>query len=305
MVVVITHSDPDGVLSLATLLQYLGKAQKIRAYFTSPARLLDIICISVMSKEKILDNLYVLDFSGKRETITASAIYENAFWYDHHIWDLSDADLKFENVKIFVDSGALSTVGVLAKFLNCTNEFEKYANEIDTNSVVSEEAERIRDLVSAYRNKFSGIMLSSVLFALAKRLAESVDEIFNPVYDNIILNYKKWLSEAEKEIYAALKVYTKRNMKIGIVSLKEYLPIFHIFNLLGHHSEAPFDILVVTVLDKLNTYTKLEFRTYTDKDVLALARFFDGGGHRIASGASVKGRVTSEDILRAIKMLKL
>jgi len=68
------------------------------------------------------------------------------------------------------------------------------------------------------------------------------------------------------------------------------------------------DIIIVliyrTVGEKSRrSVTKLEFRTHTDMDVLKIAKFYGGGGHKRASGASVGDIVTVPEILKTIELL--
>lgn len=306
-ITVISHADSDGVLAVATFIKYLTENKfnpEVNAYFTSPAHLLDTISISLFKKEKIFKEICIFDFSGRRESLCASAVYEHAYWFDHHQWEKISGIPK--NVKLFVDSSLPSAVSVINKFLKFHTEFEKYANEIDTNAVATKEAERIRDIVSAWKYKSSGMMLNTALITLAKKLAANgIEEIFNPTYDHIIAEYKKWLSQTEKSFSENLNIYRKGNLKICVVYINEPIPIFHIFNVLKIHAEAPFDILVVVTYNEKNNSTKLEFRTYTDKNVFALAKVFGGGGHKVASGALVYEKITSDELLSAIDLVKI
>ena len=52
---------------------------------------------------------------------------------------------------------------------------------------------------------------------------------------------------------------------------------------------------------KNKKYTKLEFRTQTDQDLLNLAKLFGGGGHKFASGATVMEGLDVKDLIKAIE----
>ena len=78
------------------------------------------------------------------------------------------------------------------------------------------------------------------------------------------------------------------------------------------HSDAPFDVIAVLIhkyfrigKDRNNKYknkrfTKVEFRTHTDRDILELAKLFGGGGHKLASGATIMDGLDVEELIKSI-----
>ena len=52
---------------------------------------------------------------------------------------------------------------------------------------------------------------------------------------------------------------------------------------------------------KNKRYTKVEFRTHTDKEIIELAKLLDGGGHKYASGATIHDGLEKEELLKTIE----
>ena len=115
--------------------------------------------------------------------------------------------------------------------------------------------------------------------------------------------YQRHIEKIAYDVRNNTRIYTVKNLKVGIYETTESIPVYVATNEL---EDRELDILIV-VSYRMNRhgkpYTKLEFRTHTGKDVLKIAKFFGGGGHMLASGATVPEIVTITDILNVISML--
>jgi len=90
------------------------------------------------------------------------------------------------------------------------------------------------------------------------------------------------------------------DLKVAVVTSDKSLPVYHVYNKLMDHKDAPFDlILTVFYFDNI---TKIEFRTQTNFNTRDLAKMFGGGGHIYASGATVDGHITIDEIVHNIKI---
>ncbi len=296
MITVMTHMDSDGLISLALFLKNI-KGMKVRTYFTSPVQLRDMICKSIQHK-KSLGELYIFDLAGENKAVYAAAIYDRVLWIDHHEWN---PDGKFEHVEIVVDSRAKSAASVVANYFNISSPLVDLADQIDTNDVKDEGAEKIRLTIGAIRYKYSGMELTRNLRELAYDL--STEELSRlDKYEEIVKEYSTWVDELKRTARDRTKIYHVGNLKVGVYETTESIPVY----LVGNELNDEIDIIVILIhriTERGKSTTKLEFRTHTDKDVLKIAKFYGGGGHIRASGASVNEIVTVPEILKAIELL--
>ncbi len=295
MITVMTHLDSDGVISLSLFLKKIG-GYRVRAYFTSPVQLRDAICHSVM-KRKTLGELYIFDLAGENKALFAAAIYDRVVWIDHHEWK---PDVNLEHMNIIIDSSAKSAAEVVAKEFEIQSSLVELANQIDTNSIVDKNAEKIRAIIGALRWKYSGFELSRNLYKFSRELINEDFSIFSS-YENIVSEYIKWAENFKLKVRKETKYFRVKNLKIAIFETPQSVPVY----LIGNEIPNDVDILIVMIHrpGMGHPLTKLEFRTYTDKDVLKIAKFYGGGGHRKASGASVADLVTVPEVLKTIELL--
>jgi len=288
MNIAISHSDADGILAVVMLLKvtYVDKV-----YFTSPAKMIRTIGNSIYTDD-IKNNLYIFDISGTRSTITASSVFENALWIDHHEWNGNYEYVKnLENVKAVVNPEAKSATCVVADYFHISSNLIKYADEIDTNDVRSIESERILYITESFRATLSYYKM----LEFARKLAVDENEIYNHFYDKIIEDRKiliqKLLNFANDNV-----VFEKINaLNVGIIEANESLPVSKISDNIG------CDILVA-IMHHIGQTTKIEFRS-KNIDVYAVANEFGGGGHKCASGATLQGNVGKESVLEKLRML--
>jgi len=297
MITVMTHMDADGVISLSLFLKRIG-GTKVRVYFTSPAQLRDTICHSLL-RRRDLGELYIFDMAGEHGALYAAAIYDSVIWIDHHQWD---PGIQLPHVKLIIDSGAKSAASVVGKYFGINSPLIDIANQIDMNDVKDENAEKIRLIIGALRWKFFGRELNTKLEKIARQLM-SEDFSLLAEYDSLVDEYSKWLAKLEERVKKDTKTFSVKNLKIAFFETTESVPVYIISNVLAERDS--FDIIVVLIykVRRGRTLTKMEFRTHTGIDVLKIAKFYGGGGHKLASGASVNDIVTIPEILNTVELI--
>ncbi len=298
MITVMTHTDSDGIISLALFLKKM-QSIRVRTYFTTPVQLRDMICQSVRGKRS-MGELYIFDLAGENKAIYAAAIYDKVIWIDHHQWEPQHVP---EHVKVVIDKNAKSAAHVVADFFELSSPLVELADQIDTNAVKDELAEKIRETVGALRYAYYGRELNEKFKKLAYELAtEELGVLDN--YSDLRKDYGVWIEKLKEEAKQKIKYYTVENIKVAVFEATEHIPVYLISN------ELPDDVDIFTVIIHMppkerrrTPITKLEFRTRTDKNVLKIAEFYGGGGHRQASGASVRDIITVPELLNTIQLI--
>jgi nanoRNase/pAp phosphatase (c-di-AMP/oligoRNAs hydrolase) len=298
--IVIAHADADGVISTAIFLE---KFSPRKIFFTSATKLKDTICSSIMRNEN-LKEIYIFDIAANEKTLLLSSIYEKAVWIDHHVWQLEN---KFQNVQIFVDRNAKSCAEIVSKIFEIESQLVDLANQIDRNMVESEEAEFLRDLIGAVRWKYAGSFLNSKLINIAKTLATSGIEKFerDEKLAELMNSFKAAIEKIGRDMEKKMKIFDVNGKKVAIYETMDQVPIYFVVNKLHEHEQAPFDVIAV-IMHKLNflsksLVTKIELRTQTQQDVYEIAKFFGGGGHKQAAGATINEFLTSDKLLETLR----
>lgn len=288
MNIAISHSDADGILSVVMLL----KEKPVEwAYFTSPAKVIKTIGNSIYT-DGIKNDLYLFDISGNKKTITASSLFENALWIDHHEWNENlDYVKNFENVNAIVNPNAKSATRVVAEHFDITSNLLKYADEIDANEIKSTESERILYITESFRANIT----YHKMFEFARKLAVDENEIYNPCYDKIIEDRKIWMQKAIDFGKNNLAIEKIGNLDIGIIETNESLPVSKI-------SDGVECDILVAVMHQNGQSTKIEFRS-KNIDVYTIAKEFGGGGHKCASGATLQGIVGKKYVMEKMRTL--
>jgi len=292
---IISHADADGIISASLLLKLKPRAH---LYFSSSTYLHKTIC-------KLLDfdveNLYILDISANRKTILLSSIFNKATWIDHHQWENLEIP---KNVEVFVEESE-STAKVVAKILRMNDPLVEIANEIDSNNIKSDSAKFFRDLVSAIKWKY-GKTQSLKFRQIAKILAfKGLDELEKEVENaKLIEEHLSWLQSIVPEILEKTKEFEVNGKKILIFETTKSLPVYFIYENLKKNKF--FDILCVFYrkidMRRKIPITKIEVRS-NDEDALKIAKIFNGGGHKLASGATINKYLSVEEFLDKIKQV--
>ena len=294
---VITHTDSDGILCLATFLRGTGPDQPCRVFFSSPSRLFSSLASAIDEDDEKNELLYVFDLAPTREALIASLVFDRAVWVDHHTWDVGD--FRHERVEVLNDPEAPSAAQLVAKHLNITSGFEAIAQEIDQGRIESKMAERLRDLVDAYKGKDDWEAVARSLQELARRLAiNGPEEVLKEEYNPLLEEYGAFATKVEARALELVQTHRVGERRVAVVESQEPLPVYLVVRSLLRHQDAPFDVIVI--INRMPSMTRCEFRTQKDYDVLKLARWLGGGGHRRASGATLERKVRVEELLKII-----
>ena len=328
-ITIIAHSVEDGILSVAMLNKILkpdpdedaheNDQKNIRIFFTSPVNLFSTLAKSIPDLNKLDDEefsigqLYICDLPLHRDTLLASSIYDNLKWFDHHEIDSSEQyDSELEHAELIIDPSADSATSVISEYYEKKDDLVEIANDINSNNVKSENAQRIREIVGAILLKYSGSKLKWILFDFASKLAEDIQVIYDELYNPVIEDYQKWLEDFKKYTNKKIQIHTIHDHKIGILETENYAPVYAVQDNLKEHNEAPFDVIAVVIhkffkigKDRNNKYknkryTHIELRTHTDDEILELAKTLGGNGHKYASGATLMDGLQNEELLKTI-----
>jgi hypothetical protein len=216
-------------------------------------------------------------------------------------------------VDLIIDPTANSTTSVVCEHFKLNKDLATLADEIDSNNVKKDTAKRIRNVIGALRYKYSGAKLKKALYEFAMEVADDLENINKEDYDPLIEEYNKWLKDLTKFVNENMEFQTINDRKIGIIEIENAAPVYSITRDLEKHPEAPIDILIIMIhkyfklgKDKNNKfkskkYTKLEFRTHTDQEIIELAKLLGGGGHRFASGATIHDGMAKEEVLKTLE----
>jgi oligoribonuclease NrnB/cAMP/cGMP phosphodiesterase (DHH superfamily) len=293
MEVIISHADADGIISASFILKYKPKAH---LHFSSPSILHKTLC-------KLLDlepeTLYILDISANMKSAVIASLFKKVIWIDHHLWENLDIP---KNVEVFVEE-AESAAKIVAKVLKIDTPLVRIANEIDTNSIKSEESKFFRDLISAIKwkyNKLQIIKFRQISKILAfKGLEELEKDLENA---KIIEEHLNWLNSLTPEILEKTQEFEVNGRKVLIFETNKSLPVYFIYEKLNEAKN--FDILCVFYrkvdMKRKIPITKIELRSKRD-DLLKVARYFNGGGHRLACGATLHRYLSVDEFLQKLK----
>jgi oligoribonuclease NrnB/cAMP/cGMP phosphodiesterase (DHH superfamily) len=329
-ITLITHLDVDGVLCVAAINKMLNDSQagisgdedskKLRVFFTSPPKLFSTLAKSIPDLNKIDDDdfsigeLYISDLSLHRDTLLGSNIYDKVKWFDHHEVNPDEQyDSELDNVELIIDTSADSATSIICDHFKIEGDFGKIADEVDTNNLKSENAERIRNIIGGFRLKDSGSRLRKALFEFAQELAKDINIISQETYNQFVEEYTKWIDQFKNYTNEHLQTSEINGRKIGILETENAAPVFSIYDNLKNHPNGPFDIIAVLIhkyyrlgKDKNNKfknkrYTKVEFRTHTDEEIIELSKLLGGGGHKYASGATIHDGLEKGELIKTIE----
>jgi oligoribonuclease NrnB/cAMP/cGMP phosphodiesterase (DHH superfamily) len=301
---VLAHGDSDGLLSLSLLMRVKDIENPRDAVFTSPASLKDSLCRAMVKRK--LDELYVLDLSGDRKTVRIASSFDKVLWLDHHEWGV---DEHFDNVEIVVKRYP-SAAQVVDEYFNLNEKrIVEIANEIDKNDVRSDEARFLRSLVGAVRWKYWHNYVESAkkLFSIAKLVSkDGIDAVFTEENEELVREFECFLDRSiREEVIPYVKTASVNGLRVAIYQSSKFLPIYAITNRLVEHPAAPFDIIAILSYRVSNggIVTKMEFRTHTGFEVIHLAQYFNGGGHKVACGATVNAFISFDELIKVIERI--
>lgn len=294
---VITHTDSDGLLSLAVFLKTIPAGAPVKVLFSSPTRLFSTIAAAIDENDEENELLYVFDLAGTREALIAGLVFDKSVWVDHHTWE--QAEVTHERLEVMNDPTSPSAAQLVARFFKLDSGLEGVAEEIDTNQIKSPEAQRLRDLVDANKGRDDWESVSRSMQELARKLAANGPaEVLKEEYNPLLEEYGAWAKKVEDRARGLLQIHKVKELKVAVVDSSDRLPVYLVNRSLLAHPEAPFDVIIT--LSRQPGATRVEFRTQKGYDVLKLARWLGGGGHKMASGAHVEKHIRVEDLLKII-----
>ena len=296
---IISHWDADGLICVSLLYKKLNQ-QNFYTLFTSPFLFKNAL-IRLISKNENLKELFIFDIAGNKVTLALAACFEKCLWIDHHVWNEKSFP---KNVKV-INRSAKSCANVVSKYFKINSDLVKIAEQIDTNNVKDAKAEFLRNYIAAIKWKYgkSPLLINTQFRRLANFLAaEKFEELQNsPEAQNLLDEFFEIVVPGEREAIKNAEIIKIKAKKVCFCEVKSFVPAFRIFNSLKAHKEWPFDI--ISIIYRKNDKTKIEFRTATNTDVYKIAKFFGGGGHKKASGATVNKKIEIEEIVNAIEQL--
>ncbi len=292
MATLITHLDSDGILSGYLLNRYVEKTEKI--YFSSPTYIKDTIAKTIIGPWDP-SKLYILDITGDKLSLRVASSYYEVIWIDHHIWGEIE---NYPNVKIHV-ALEKSAAQVLANLFKISDPMVEVANHIDQNRIDTTFERDLRDMISAVRNSKDldyNRFFENIIYAdNSQKIEEIVKENFN-----LIDIFRNEMDLIKDELSDKIYRFTIKEKSVILVEPHRDIPVYKIEEMFDGEE---WDVLVVKYI-KMNKYsyiTKLEFRS-REVDVQKIAKFFNGGGHKNASGATINGLLTKLEIVNALNL---
>ena len=290
---IIAHKDCDGILCSALLFRHVKNSKIL---FSNAYKLKRVLCSLIFKLQDACEkiNLYVLDISPNQKTLFLSAMFNKAFWIDHHYIERLE---KPRNVKIF-NQKKESCFSVLINFLkekisvnNRIEEIEKIANEIDTNNVKSEEAKKFRSYVGWYLWKYKGAILNLELQNIAKKISYDFD--FSIIDEKKVEEYEEYLVREWEKIKEKIEFIEINKKILAFVYLEENFPVYFLSNKLKDKAD------ILCAYFKGKNFNKFELRAFKDINVLEIAKYFGGGGHKMACGGTTS--LGKEEFIKQIQ----
>lgn len=302
---IITHGDSDGIISAA--ISIIEKGATPEYFFTSsPGGLHRTLAYTVMKNTP--SPLYILDLSPTERYIYLAAYHDNVIWIDHHN---SEEDLpNINHVEVVIQREAKSAARVVARHLGLCdradiNSIVEVADQIDTNNVSTEEGEMLRACVGYIKSRFSRDERDKKMLQLAENIAKlGTKVVYLDEYQRYAETFINEVTEALESIKKEVKTREINGFKVAFISTERNVPVFAICNMLKEE-QGEYDIIIVKYTKHYThgTTSKFEFRTHTGKNVYAIAKLLGGGGHPLASGATMEGNMTEDSIYSLLKVI--
>jgi len=273
MIFTVAHSDFDGLLSTAIITKKFSNSLN---FFSSTYSLKKVLCKIIAFNEN-LEKIFILDISPKPTTLKLSSIFEEAIWIDHHILEIEN---EFKNVKFFIDSNFKSCASLVAKIFDFESEWIEIANKIDSNSCDDETSKIIR----AYSNYLRSKRLLPLFRILSRKILDFNPKDFANNVKEIALSYENEMREKKRN--AKKHIFKIKDFSVTLFEIEENIPPYILVE--GESSD------LIVILYK----NKMELRS-NKLDVEKIARIFNGGGHKHAAGAIIKGR--KDEIIKKLE----
>lgn len=282
--IIITHSDADGIISAYLIQKALGSSIVLFSGPNSISKTID----SVKNKKQ---KLVVLDITPTKEALDKAKVFNEVLWIDHH--EEQDIQNIPVNFKLIIKQMP-STANIISEEFKIDSEkIVRIANEIDTNNVKLEEAEKLRDYVSYIKDTAKGIIFAPMARELMTKL-DNLSFLNNPHTILKLAAYK--VQEKKKVDMLKTNEQEVRGNKIVFTEILGNLTNYEIMK------KVRGDYVVI--FHRRKKGIKLDFRTTSEKDVLKLAMLFKGGGHLNAAGAFTDNTNVSSIKKRIIRFIK-
>lgn len=280
---IITHTDADGIISAHLIQKALGPG---KVFFENQATLPKFL--NLLSKRK-KEKLVILDISPSRKLLEKASSFPEIIWIDHH------QPLNLEtpkNVKMVIRPIA-STASIIAEKYKIENRLVSIANEIDTNNIKSEDAEKLRDYITYIKDTAKGIIFKPMAKQLMKKL-DNLNFLSIPQITLSVAAHK--VSEIKKFDSLVVDERETRLGKLMFIEVRQHIPTFEILK--KYNSDY------IVIFRRMRQGTKIEFRTGAKKNVLKLAGLFGGGGHLNAAGSFTKNKNISNIKKKIVNFIK-
>lgn len=301
-----THKNPDGdaigsMLALYRILNSLGKSAEMFAFDSIDERFFffpDFEKIKIRKKIGAPDNSLIIyvDCSDSSRTGFEKNFFEEkkAIVIDHHL------DKKEENPNILkiIDSAASSTAEIiftLAESLNWT---------IDRDTSICLLSGIITDTGTFQHSNTSpqSLQIVSCLVKSGINLKKLADKLFKKRnFNNSLKIWGEILSRAsfDQQTKMAYSCVFQNDLEKHCASEDE---MSGLVNLLSGIPESRFSLLLIE--DRFGKIKgSLRSESYKAVDVARIARSFGGGGHKLAAGFEIEGKIKEkfEEIKKKIQ----
>lgn len=291
---IFAHNDLDGLISTAIALKSLDNKPKI--VFSSNLSLNKNFFIA-LSKINDYNEIYFFDFGVREVLVKVSAtLFKKVVWIDHHV---NEKILQFQNVEYVLDEKSESAAKLVANYFNFYSDWIEVVNEVDTNNCKTEISKIIRDYFTFIRIKY-GKLYNRILSIKAKSILDTnpSDFVNSEEVKSSIEEFQKIKNDFIKNLEESLEIVNLKDLKIAIVETKNSIPPYIAYEVIESKNDS-IDLLVIVYRGFKGT--KLEFRSFGKVDVQKIAKHFNGGGHKMASGAYLADSLTKSQILTKIE----
>lgn len=299
MAFAIAHNDADGLGCIYALFK-ANASKKFKVYFTPLGMLKKLLCSLIMKYEN-LDEIYVCDLSPDRVTVALTSAFQKATWLDHH---KNNVNASYPNVELVIKQGYPSAAQVVAEYFGLKDDFIKLINEIDTNSVKSDEAAYLRDLVGAIKWKFNNnfaVLNSKMKGVLKKVLHEGIEGLERDLNNALLIEeFKNWLEKMKDLVDKKARSYEVNGYKIVVFESTTFVPTYFVYNYLKEKEN--FDLLAMLIHKPVRNriMTKIDLRGSEKLPVIGICKALGGGGHEVACGATTEF-MSGEEFIKFLK----
>ena len=291
---IFAHNDLDGLISAAIALKSLENKPKV--IFSSNVSLKKNFFIA-LSKINDYNEIYFFDFGVREVLVKVSAtLFKKVVWIDHHV---NEKILQFQNVEYVLDEKSESAAKLVANYFNFYSDWIDVVNEVDTNNCKTQTSKIIRDYFTFIRIKY-GKLYNRILSVKVKSILDTNpnDFINSEEVKSSLEEFQKIKEEYIKFLEESLEFVNLKDLKVAIIETKNSIPPYIVYEFVENKNNGT-DLLVIVYRGFKGT--KLEFRSFGKVDVQKIAKHFNGGGHKMASGAYLEDNLTKSQILTRIE----